>query len=398
MVVNSHDCGTDKGIALNIDEQDVHDRHLAQDFNQGHLHVPAGTMLTPDVIGKIRAAKRDARIVVRSPLKCEEPQGLCQKCVGLSSSGSHHPLGTNIGVISAHTVGERAVQLTLKSFHTGGVAEHGGGLLNDFARFQQLMHLHETIPNAATLARSSGKIERIVAQPTGVDIYVSGAGEKHFVGKDTRGHALNDDVSHVDKEAEGYVSWKPPKVGMHVDAGQYLSDPNRTTLNPHDLYKATKSMDQVQNHLASEIYKLYKKEGIKRRAVEVLVKSMSNLTKVQDPGDHPSVLRGEFRPLSVVQRMNADLLKENKQPIVHEPVLKGVEAMPLAVQEDWMAKLQHRELRDTILDAASTNGVSNIHGLHPVPGMAFGAEFGRTVKDSKVPGLGHLSNVAAHHY
>jgi len=173
MVVNSHDCGTDKGISLNIDEHDVHDRHLAQDFNHGHLHIPAGEKITSDIVGKIRAAKKDAKIVVRSPLKCEEPQGLCQKCVGLSSSGSHHPLGTNIGVISAHTVGERAVQLTLKSFHTGGVAEHGGGLLNDFARFQQLMHLHETIPNAATLSRASGKIERIVPQPTGVDIYIS---------------------------------------------------------------------------------------------------------------------------------------------------------------------------------------------------------------------------------
>lgn len=398
MVVNSHDCKTDKGIALAVDEADVHDRHLAQDFNQGHLHVPAGTTLTPDIIGKIKAAKKDARIVVRSPLKCEEPQGLCQTCVGLASSGSHHPLGTNIGVISAHTVGERAVQLTLKSFHTGGVAEHGGGLLNDFARFQQLMNLHDSIPNAATLARASGKIERIVPQSTGVDVYISGAGEKHFVGKDPRGHALHDDLTHVDKQADGYIPWKAPKVGMHVDAGQYLSDPNRTTMNPHDLYRATKSMDQVQNHLASEIYKLYKKEGIKRRAVEVLVKSMSNLTKVQDPGDHPTVLRGEFRPLSVVQRMNAELLKENKNPIEHEPVLKGVEAMPLAVQEDWMAKLQHRELRDTLIDAAAMNGVSNIHGLHPVPGIAFGAEFGRTSKDSKLPGFGHLANVPGHHY
>jgi DNA-directed RNA polymerase subunit beta' len=396
LVVNNHDCGTKRGISMGVDESDVHDRQLAQDFTQGKLHIPAGTSLTPDIVGKIRAAKKDAKIVVRSPLKCEEPVGICQACLGLSSSGSPHPLGTNIGVISAHTVGERAVQLTLKSFHTGGVAEHGGGLLSQFARFQQLMDLHKTIPNAASLAMVGGKIDRIEKQPTGVDIYING--QKHFVGKDFRGLPLNEELAHTDKHAEGYAHWTPPVTGLHVEAGQHLSDPNRTVVNPHDLYKATGSIDKVQNHLASEIFKLYKREGIKRRAVEVLVKSMTNLTKVHDPGDHPTVLRGEFRPLSVVQRMNTELVKDGKHPIEHEPVIKGVEAMPLSVQEDWMAKLQHQELRETLTEAAANHGVANIHGLHPVPGIAFGAEFGLTSKDSKKPGFGHLSNVPAHNY
>jgi len=92
------------------------------------------------------------------------------------------------------------------------------------------------------------------------------------------------------------------------------------------------------------------------------------------------------------------LAQQNKRPIEHTPVLKGVAMMPLSLQEDWMAKLQHLRLRDTILDAAAMNGASSLHGPHPVPGIAFGAEFGVTSKDSLKPGFGHLANVPAHHY
>src|ERR1700677_4409850 len=87
ILVNNPDCGTDKGILLDVNEHDIHDRYLQQDFTPGKLHVPAGTLLTPDIIGKVRAARKDAKLLVRSPLKCEDEKGLCQKCIGLGSSG-----------------------------------------------------------------------------------------------------------------------------------------------------------------------------------------------------------------------------------------------------------------------------------------------------------------------
>jgi len=396
MLVNSHDCGTDRGIAMDVSESDVHDRHLAEDFKHGHVHVPAGTMLSPDIIGQIRSAKKDARIIVRSPLKCEESHGLCQKCVGLDATGQHYPVGTNIGVLSAHAVGERAVQLTLKAFHTGGVQEQGGGkLLNSFARFQQLTMLPQKIPNAASLAMGSGKVTKIEKVPTGVNIHING--KAHFVGKDPTGMPLHENLPHQAK-MEGFIPWKAPAVGEHFNAGDHLSDPNRTFVNPHDLYEATGNIEKVQNHMTSEIHDLYKSEGVKRRTVETVIKAMGNLTKVEDPGGHAEVLRGEFRPLSVVRRMNSDLVKAGKDPIEHKPVLRGLDMLPLSVQEDWMAKLQHQRLKDTILEAAASGSLSTIHGPHPVPGMAFGAEFGLTSAKSKQPGLTHLKDVPEHHY
>ncbi len=392
MLVSSPDCGTDKGIALDAHEHDVHDRYLQQDFSHGKLHVPAGTLLTPDVVGKIRAAKKDARVIVRSPLKCEEEKGVCQKCGGLNSSGHHHDLGTNIGVQSAHAVGERAVQLTLKSFHTGGAESAGGSkLLSSFERFDQLMRLPEKIPDQASLAMVTGKVEKIQPTATGVDVFIGG--QKHHVGKDTSGVPL-----HLPAPNGPATGWTPPKVGAHFKAGDLLSDPARTFVNPHHLYEATGSMEEVQNHLANEVYKLYAGEGIKRRAVETVVRAMGNLTKVMHPGDHPTVLRGEFRPLSSVNRMNQELQKQGLQPIDHHPVLKGVQVMPLAIQEDWMAKLQHEQLRATLMEAAATRGVSNIHGPHPIPGIAYGAEFGLNAAHSTTPGLEKLKNVPKHHY
>jgi hypothetical protein len=196
----------------------------------------------------------------------------------------------------------------------------------------------------------------------------------------------------------GYKAWKPPAVGMHVTAGDHLSDPNRTFANPHRIYEATGSMEKVQNHLSNEIYGLYKETDIKRRAVETVVKAMSNLTRVVDPGGHPDVLPGEYRPLTSVNKRNKELAAQGLTPIEHTPVLKGITALPLEMQEDWMAKLQHEKLRATLLDAAATAGVSHLHGTHPVPGVAFGAEFGLTKKDSLVPGREHLKAVPSHHY
>lgn len=392
LLVEGKDCGTHHGVELPVSEKDVHDRYLARDFKAGNIQLKRGELLTPDIIDQIRAVDKNARIPVRSPLKCEMPKGLCQMCTGISMSGQPHNVGTNIGVLAAQSVGERAVQLTLKSFHTGGVQEAGGGskILNQFARFEQLTKLPKTIPNAATVAMTSGRIEKIEPDPTGVRIWING--QAHHVGRDANGMPLHRDLPHVDRSAKGYVQWTPPEVGQRVEAGEPLSDLNRTYINPHDLYEATGSMDKVQNFLTQNIYHLYQDAGLRRRTIETLVKAMSNLTKVQDPGDHPHVIRGEFYPTSVIRHINETELK-GKQPIVHKPVLQGVDMLPLSLHEDWMAKLQHQRIRGTLMEAASMGLASHLHGPHPIPGLAYGAEFGLP-PIIKMP----KQEVAPHHY
>ena len=137
---------------------------------------------------------------------------------------------------------------------------------------------------------------------------------------------------------------------------------------------------------------------MKRRHVEVLVKAISNLTKVKDPGDAEGVLRGEFHPTSVIKKTNTELLAQGKQPVVHEPIIKGIKELPFHIHDDWMGHLQFQEIRNTIAEGAALGAHSNIHGTHPIPGVAYGAELGLTSKDALKPGMKHLQDVPRHHY
>lgn len=396
MVVTEDDCGTNRGIAMNVGDKNIYDRRLATDFEAKGVRFSAGTILTPDVVTRIRTADPRKQVIIRSPLKCENAKGLCKKCAGLSANGTDYEIGTNVGILASQALGERSTQLTLKAFHKGGVVESTGGAraVNDFKRVEQLAKLPDNIPNSSILAMTSGKIDKIEQDPTGVKMWIGG--KLHHVGKDVEGRPLHENLPFASKST-GYKPWKTPKVGEHITAGETLSDPNRTDINPRDLYKATNDMERVQNFLTDELSSIYGND-VRRQHVETVVKAMGNLTLVRDPGDAEYILKGEFQPASKVRAMNRELIKAGKKPIEHSPVLKGIENMPLSVQEDWMAKLQHTHLRDTLQEAAALGASSNIHGIHPVPGAAYGAEFGLTSTDSKKPGLGHLKNVPRYAY
>lgn len=391
MLVTGDDCGAKNGVSLPVSDEDVHDRYLAKDFNAKDVNVSAGTLLTPSVVAEMRRADKNAQVQVRSALKCEHAKGICQRCLGLNADGQSHPIGENIGVVSAQALGERAVQLTLKEFHTGGAVATGGGkaLVNSFERLKQLTKLPKKLPNSATIAQQAGTIDKIENDPTGAKIWIGG--KSHHVSKDSTGSPLWKSLAGS--------TWQAPKVGMRVERGDRLTDPTRTIVNPHDLYKATGSMNRVQGYLTDELYNLSKSEGVRRKSVEILVKAMGNLTKVKEGGDYDGVLRGEFHPHSRIESINRELMKAGKKPIEHEPVLKGVDVLPLSLQDDWMAKLQHQRLEKTILEAAATMGRSNIHGTHPIPGIAYGAEFGMTSESVKgKPSLKHLEEVPVFSY
>jgi DNA-directed RNA polymerase subunit beta' len=390
LIVTDDDCGTNRGAAMHVGNKNIYDRRLATDFSSKGASFSAGTVLTPEVVGRIRAADKSASVIVRTPLKCEHPKGLCKKCAGMKADGKEYALGTNVGILASQAMGERSTQLTMKAFHTGGVRSSGGAkAVSDFDRVEQLTYLPSNIPDSTILSMKSGKVERVEKDPTGMRIWVGGM--EHHVGKDKNGMPLHVNLPHATKYT-GYKGWSPPKVGLKINAGDVLSDPNRTVINPRDLYRATNNMEKVQNFLVDELHGIYG-DDVRRQHIETAVRAMGNLTKVRDPGDAVGVLRGEFQPAAEIRAMNRNLIKAGKTPVEHSPVLKGIDQMPLAVQEDWLARLQHTELRNTLLESAAIGARSNLHGIHPVPGAAYGAEFGLTSTDALRPGLGHLKDV-----
>lgn len=364
--ITSSDCGTIKGISLAVGERDILDRHLAVDTKAGKHIFKAGTLITPGIRDSLRNNKV-GRVIVRSPLRCEHGIGICAKCYGRDENGETAPIGKNVGIISAQAVGERATQLSMRTFHEGGIAPVGEAakkrslLTDEFNRVQQIVQMYATIPNSAPLNTINGKISKIAKNPAGgMDVYVGNT--KHYVPQN-RGEPVT------------FVHGRPIKLrkGMELQKGAPLS---AGPINPHEMLPLT-GINKVQSHVAGELYNLYKAEGIRRRNIETLVKSMTNLTKVKDPGDHPEYIRGDFAPTSYVQALNKKLAVAGKSPIKHSPVLKGVKTLPLDVQTDWLARLNHERQNDTVIEAANQGWSSDIHGRHPIPALVYGAEFGK---------------------
>jgi len=360
-LVQEDDCGTDRGVSLNIDEPDLIGRYTTAPIKIGSTTFKPGTLVTADIVNKAKNAKV-TRIVSRSPMRCNHAHGVCAKCMGLNERGEHHGLGTNIGVLAAQAIGERGTQLAMKAFHSGGVYEGkaaqersitGGG----FERAVTLLSMPKQVKGSAKLAIASGKVEAVKKDPAGgFDVKIGGV--KHYIPAD-----------------------RTPLPDLKKGKAFRKGDPlTKGPINPRELLPLT-NMNKVQGYLASELHSLYAPEGIRRRNSEVLVRSLSNVTKVEDSGDSSSWIRGDFAPTAVVNEWNRKNAKRGLKPVQHTPVLRGVKTIPEDVQTDWLARLNHENIRSTLVEAAQQGWASNLHGDHPIPPMIVGKEFGKGTKD-----------------
>ena len=357
-LITSQDCGTKNGILLNIVPdpkdpayKDIQDRFLAQSVKVKNETFHEGTLITPEILSRMRNNKI-SKVVVRSPLKCEHSDGICAKCYGIAEHGKLHPVGTNIGVIAGSALGEPSTQMTLNSFHFGGVASgRGGASVDRITRLTSLLTMPEKIKDQATVSTASGVISAVHdIAAGGVRVMVDGV--PHYVPH----HLVNFDI----------------KPGVEVKKGDKLSD---GYINPHHLLAATKDIHAVQNYLTREMHEgLYDSEDVRRRNVEVAVRSMTNLSKVMDPGSsfHEA---GDIIPRAVAEEYNRELVK-GETPMHHVPFLKGSEQIPALLTKNWMGRLNYRELHKTILEAAGKGEKAELHESHPIAGVMYGAEFG----------------------
>jgi DNA-directed RNA polymerase subunit beta' len=351
------DCGTDKGIALPIDEKDVLDRYLAADTKVGRKTFKAGTLVTPEVRTSLRNNKV-GRVLVRSPLRCQHGPGLCKKCFGLTEDGKPPEKGLNVGVLAGQALGERSAQLAMKAFHTGGTAASKEEIVDEFGRLKNLLLFPKTLRGAATLSTVGGKVDKVQKDPAGGhNVFIGG--KRHYVPQN-RGVPT--------------MAGRQLRRGMEVKRGAAISG---GPVNPHEMLPLT-GVEPVQGYITGELHKIYSPHGIRRRNSEVVVKALTNLTKVEDPGDHKDFIRGDFAPTSHVANLNRK--GNGKKPIVHRPVLKGVNMLPLDMQEDWIARMNHQRIGQTVIDAAQQGFTTKLHGKHPIPPVVYGAEIGRGAK------------------
>lgn len=354
--VTMNDCGTTRGQLLDVDDGELADRYLAKDVVAGGTTFKAGTLLAPNVTDKLKQA-RVTKVLSRSPLKCQAPHGMCAKCYGIADDGKDLPIGTNIGVIAGQSIGERGTQLSLKAFHTGGVAGAGSKVSSNLDRVIELLKMPETLPDAARLSTATGKVTAITKSPLG--------GYEVRVG-DTAHYTPGDRALRVAK-------------GDEVARGDALTD---GAIDPRKLMELT-SIDNVQRYMTDELYGAYKSEGVKRRNAEVVIKAMTNHGVVEDAGDSDEFVRGD--PVSLTYAEHAASNSGLKNPVKVTPVLRGLETLPLDRTTDWGARLQYRHLRETLQRGAAEGWTSDIHGSSPIPGIIYTAEFGKPDEKAKGP-------------
>ena len=351
-VVTDEDCGTSDGWDAPVDSNLV-DRYLAKPVKlpNGKI-IKKDTLITPEVVGILKKYPNKIRHVsIHSPITCES-QGVCKKAVG-KINGESPRIGQNVGIISAQSIGERGVQLAMRSFHTAGVPSKG--IMSNITRLEHLLKMPQEIPDTATLSETTGKVTKIEKDPSG--------GHRVWVG-----------------DKEHFVQ---PGTQVTVHKGQVVHKGDKISagfINPRQLLEL-KGIDAVRRHLYNELYNLYKGEGIKPVHIENLVRALTSSAKViHAPDDSPWV----FGDVAKEQQLRAWNKKHPNQKVEYEPTLVGMDLLPLETEDDFLARLAYQRI-PTVLKSTARGAKSSIHGKHPIPGLAYAAEFGKPPSKEKGP-------------
>ena len=375
IIINEHDCGTRDGVWIrkrdDVAGQTLSSRLFSRLLAENVIDPTTGEVIGEynDVINQELARKIAAsgvqEIKVRSPLTCELQHGICSKCYGLDlGRGTMVDLGSAVGIVAAQSIGEPGTQLTLRTFHTGGVAATGADITTGLPRVEELFEARKQPKGEALVAEISGTIhinqsekyadlrEVVIEHSELVSDEYSIPENWKFAVKDgaevKAGDVLatQDDAKIVaqhggrvlaDKKSRKVVvsydqreemSYEIPttarllvKSNDKIEAGQPLTE---GSLNPHRVLRI-QGREACQMYLMTEVQKVYRSQGqnIHDKHFEVIIRKMMSKVQVTRPGD-TRFLPGDAVDRLELRKMNEQLLAEGKQPAKLSEVLLGV--------------------------------------------------------------------------
>jgi DNA-directed RNA polymerase subunit beta' len=425
VVVREEDCGDDKGVLLTKAESDeigepllirILGRVTLSDIKKPggrKVIIPAGELITEEHIRELEAAGEDLQEAqVRSVMTCRLFRGVCQKCYGYDLAYNKLvKTGTSVGIMAAQSIGEPGTQLTMRTFHTGGVA--GKDITQGLPRVEELFEARPP-KQKAIMAEVSGKVKvetaarEIVQAVTGKQIMDMRPGQKtvkiehestdeqnYVVGKEATlkvkdggkvkmGQILatKKNGDEVVSEYDGVVSAKkagvvtvvyatpkireyiiPPgytlyvKDGDEVVAGDALTDGN---MDLQLLYKH-KGKGAVQKYLSKEIQFIYASQGqkVNNKHIEIIIKQMFSRVRVIDPGDM-DLLPGEIVEKATWMEANEDPEAVNKATA--EELFLGITKISLST-DSWLSAASFQETARVLINAACTGKVDHLIGL-----------------------------------
>ncbi|MGB7817167.1 MAG: DNA-directed RNA polymerase subunit beta', partial [Ornithinibacter sp.] len=354
VIIREDDCGTERGLSMPIAATDertgtraVHDdvetsvyaRTLAEDVvKDGEVLASAGIDLGDVVIGAIFAAGVDS-VKVRSVLTCDSKVGTCAKCYGRSlATGKLVDNGEAVGIIAAQSIGEPGTQLTMRTFHTGGVA--GDDITQGLPRVVELFEAR-TPKGVAPIAEASGRItieetdkaRRILLTPD----------------DGTEEHAYP-----VTKRARLLVT-----DGEHVEVGSQLT---QGSIDPKQVLRIL-GPRQVQMHLVDEVQNVYRQQGVSihDKHIEVIVRQMLRRITIIEEGD-ADLLPGMLAERGRFEDENRRVVSEGGKPASGRPELMGITKASLAT-ESWLSAASFQETTRVLTEAAMEGKSDPLLGL-----------------------------------
>ncbi|AWT34856.1 DNA-directed RNA polymerase subunit beta' [Deinococcus arenae] len=349
-------------------ETSIYGRTLSDAVEVDGRTIEAGEMLSlEDVKAITKNAKALQSVFIRTPLNCRVKSGVCQKCYGYDlSQAKPVSMGEAVGVVAAESIGEPGTQLTMRTFHTGGVAGSGGGdITMGLPRVIELFEARKPKTSAA------------VADRDGV-VRIEEDEERYLV----RIEADDDQYSSKTAMKISKGLRMIVKDGDRVEAGQPLT---RGAINPHDLllYKDT---DAAQRYLVEEVQRVYRSQGVKvhDKHIEVIVRQMLRWVEITDGGD-TELLEGQTVERWEVDQAN-DLLEEGQTPSSWKPVLLGITKSSLTTKS-WLSAASFQHTTHVLTEASMKGQVDDLIGLkeNVILGKLIPAGTGlQTVRDMQV--------------
>ena len=349
IIVREHDCGTTEGIEIedikdgNQIIEKLHERligryalHDIVNPTTGELIVDNDTLITPDIADKIINAGIN-KVEVRSVLECKTKHGVCAKCYGMGlATRKEVNIGEAVGIIAAQSIGEPGTQLTMRTFHTGGVA--GGDITQGLPRVEELFEARKP-KGLAVISEIDGtvKIEEVkkrkevtVTSKDNSKTYVISFGSKLKV-----------------------------KEGDQIKAGDPITE---GSINPNEILDI-KGPEGVYNYLTSEVQKVYRNQGvdINDKHIEVIGRQMLKRIRVDDNGD-TSMFAGSLVDIHEFNEENEKIKEEGLRAATGTRALLGITKASLAT-ESFLSAASFQETTRVLTEAAIKGKVDSLIGL-----------------------------------
>ena len=290
-------------------------------------------------------------VIVRSPMTCKVARGVCQKCYGVDlTNGELIDVGEAVGVIAAQAIGEPGTQLTMRTFHTGGVAQSGGDITMGLPRVEEVFECRmPKLP--ATLARVSGTVSDIVkdGQETVIVIIPTEATTAK-----TAKAAKKESEFRIHPNRNIIV-----KVGQAVEKGDYLTDGSADL----DEMFLLGGKERAQQYIINEITRIYELQGVStaRKHLEIIVKQMFSRVSVVNSGD-TGVSAGEIIADFEYERLTRVMKENGQEPAKAKQLLLGITEISLT-RASFLSAISFQNTPRKLAEAAVSGSIDRLIGL-----------------------------------